>query len=218
MLRPNRLVFALYAIVLATSVALAANPSAPGIKKCQDEAGKWHYGDSAAMECARTSKITDFNPESGVTNKVTNPEATDADLKQRTQEQEEQARIVEQTKKDELLLAAYANETDLIYIRDRKLAQLEVNIKAAEETLKSVHAALANIEAQVADEQKSGEAISPATAKTLEQSRAQNAKHEAAIAAKKQELGAVRARYDAELERYRALKRGLKPGSLSKTP
>lgn len=217
MLRLNRLVFVLYATVLAISVAFAANPSTPGIKKCQDAAGKWHYGDTAAMECARTSKITDFNPESGVTNKVTGPVATDADLKQRTQEQEEQARMQEQAKKDELLLAAYANETDLIYIRDRKLAQLDVNIKAAEETLKSVRAALANIEAQATDEQKSG-AISPATAKTLEQSRAQTAKHEAAITAKKQELETVRTRYDAELERYRALKRGLKPGSLSKTP
>ena len=35
----------------------AAPSGASSIKKCQDATGKWHYGDTAADECAR-SKVT----------------------------------------------------------------------------------------------------------------------------------------------------------------
>jgi len=46
----------LVAVFTATLPAAAAEKSAR-IKKCQDSAGKWHYGDSADEECARSKVI-----------------------------------------------------------------------------------------------------------------------------------------------------------------
>jgi hypothetical protein len=38
------------------------------IKKCKDATGRWHYGDTAAEECAK-SKITEMSDE-GTTKQV----------------------------------------------------------------------------------------------------------------------------------------------------
>jgi len=193
---------AVVAVALVGGTTYAADKG--GISKCQDATGKWHYGDTAAEECAR-SKITVLT-ERGVTKKEIAPPPTEADLKQRADIKEKEERAKEQAKQDELLLSSYAHEADVVYVRDRKLSQLEASIKASEETLKSLRGALARIEAQAADEQKGGK-VSEQTAKGLEQTRAQVAKHEAAIAMKKKEQDAVRARAEIDLARYRELKK-----------
>ena len=51
-------------LALALVCALCALPVySQTIKKCQDEEGKWHYGDNAAEECER-SRVTEID-ESG---------------------------------------------------------------------------------------------------------------------------------------------------------
>ena len=55
------LVLLLLGFVLPLS-ATAAEPKGKLIKKCQDAAGKWHYGDNADVACAK-SKITEISPE-----------------------------------------------------------------------------------------------------------------------------------------------------------
>ena len=105
-----------------------------------------------------------------------------------------------------MLLSTYGVEDDIIYIRDRKIAQIESSIKASEETLKPLRAALSRMEAQAADEGKDAKAADT-TAKNIEQTRGQIARHEGAIAVKRQEQEALRNQYARELERYRELKK-----------
>ena len=178
------------------------------IKKCKDAAGKWHYGDTAADECAK-SKITVMSDE-GTTKKVIAAPPTEQELKEREAQREtieaEQARAAERARKDTLLLSTYGVEDDIIYIRDRKIAQIEATIKASEETLKSLHAALTRMEAQAADESKDAKAAE-ATAKNIQLTRSQIARHEGAVAVKRQEQEALRKQYAEELERYRELKK-----------
>jgi predicted RNase H-like nuclease (RuvC/YqgF family) len=97
-------------------------------------------------------------------------------------------------------------EDDIIYIRDRKIAQIEASIKASEETLKPLRAALTRMEAQAAEESKDPKAAE-ATAKNIETTHNQIARHEGVIVAKRQEQEALRKQYAEELERYRELKR-----------
>lgn len=192
-------------ICLGSAVAYGAPQDKSGkIRKCQDATGKWHYGDTAAEECAR-SKITIMS-EQGITRREIAPPPTDADLQQRAERQAQEDRAKEQAKHDELLLSSYAHEADVLYVRDRKLSQLESSIEASEETLKSLRGALARMEAQAGDEQKSGK-VSEQTKKGVEQTRAQIANHEAAIAMKKKEQDMVRARAETDLLRYRELKK-----------
>ncbi len=190
------------AVLIGTTVADAADKG--GISKCQDATGRWHYGDTAAAECAR-SKVTVLS-EQGVKKKEIAAPLSQADLKQRDELKQKEEQAKEQAKQDELLLSSYAHEADVVYVRDRKLSQLESSIKASEETLKSLRGALARMEAQAADEQKTGK-VSEQTAKGVEQTRSQVAKHEAAIAMKRKEQEVVRTRAEIDLARYRELKK-----------
>lgn len=178
------------------------------IKKCKDATGRWHYGDTAANECAK-SKITVMSDE-GTTKKVIAAPPTEQELKDREARREsieaEQARVEEQKRKDALLLSTYGVEDDIIYIRDRKIAQIEASVKASEETLKPLRAALTRLEAQATDESKDAKAAE-ATAKNIELTRNQIARHEGAVAVKRQEQEALRKQYAEELERYRELKK-----------
>lgn len=198
------------ALVLLLPAFVANAEKAPAIKKCQDATGRWHYGDTAAGECAK-SKITVIT-EQGTTKKVIAAPPTEQELKEREARREteeaEQKKVQEQAKKDALLLSTYGVENDIIYIRDRKIAQIETSIKASEETLKSLRAALMRMEAQAADESKGGKAgADQSTAKNIEQTQAQIARHEAVVATKRQEQEALRKQYADELDRYRELKK-----------
>lgn len=188
--------------------AHAASSGMSSIKKCQDATGKWHYGDTAADECAR-SKVTVIT-EKGTTKSVIAAPPTEQELKEREAQREtieaEQARAAERARKDTLLLSTYGVEDDIIYIRDRKIAQVEASIKASEETLKPLRAALARMETQAAEEGKDPKAAE-VTAKNIEMTRNQIKRHEGAIAAKRQEQEALRKQYTEELERYRELKK-----------
>lgn len=174
------------------------------IKKCKDATGRWHYGDSAAAACAN-SKVTIMNQE-GVKTSVINAPLTEAEKKQHEKEQEQAEKSKEQEKRDQLLLATYSHEADILYIRDRKVAQLESSIKASQDTLKPLRATLARLQAQADTEMKSKQAVSKQTAKSVAQTRSQIAKHEAAIAQRRKEQDAIKTQAAADLKRYRELK------------
>jgi len=200
-------------LILALGLALSiAGPqtaqASQTIKKCQDATGRWHYGDTAAEECAK-SKITVMNDE-GVTKKVIAAPLTEQELKERETHKEADAvaqkQAQEQAKKDALLLSSYGVEDDITYIRDRKIAQLDASIKASEQTLTPLRAALARMEAQAADESKSG-TVDETAVKNIELTKTQIARHEAAIADKRKEQDAIRTEYDQDRARYRELKK-----------
>ncbi len=206
-----------YAFILALGLCLpvmglhaaSGTASGPTIKKCKDATGQWHYGDSAAQECAK-SKITVMSDE-GTTKKVIAAPPTAQELKEREARQEaeaaEQQSAAEQAKKDALLLSTYGGEDDIIYIRDRKIAQIESSVKASEETLKSLRAALARMETQAADEGKGDKAADQFTVKNIEQTRKQIARHEGVVAEKRKEQETLRKQYADEMERYREIKK-----------
>jgi len=194
---------------LLPAIGTHAADKGPTIKKCKDATGQWHYGDSAAQECAK-SKITVMSDE-GTTKKVIAAPPTAEELKEREARQETEAaehqRAAEQAKKDVLLLSTYGGEDDIIYIRDRKIAQIETSIKASEETLKNLRAALARMEAQAADESKGDKTADQSTVKNIEQTRKQIARHESVVAEKRKEQEALRKQYADEMERYRIIKK-----------
>lgn len=200
----------LLALVVALGLAAplaavdAAKTTGPKIKKCKDAQGKWHYGDHAAEECER-SKVIELSGQ-GVKTKVIRPPATEQELQERAraQAEAEQARKLaqDQARRDRQLLATYGHEEDIKYIRDRKLAQIEASITATSLTLKPMRAALARMESEAASGKASKE-----VAEQIAQTKAQIARHEAAVAAKRQEQEVIRGRAEADLKRYRELKR-----------
>ncbi len=195
-------------LLLPLSAGAADDAKGKLIKKCQDAAGKWHYGDSAAEECAK-SKITEIS-EKGTKKKEIAAPPTEQELREREARKDEiekeRKSVEEKKRRDELLLSTYGHEDDIAYSRDRKLAQLESAIKASEDTLHSLRAALARLEAQAAEESRGGKSVPAPTAKSIAQTKNQIVTHEAAIQAKRKEQEAVRQQAAADLARYRELK------------
>jgi len=210
----------LVSLFAATFPVLAADEKkGPRIKKCQDAAGKWHYGDSADEDCAR-SKVIELDSR-GIQRKEIAAPLTEAELKAREQnrERDEQARkqTEEQQRRDQQLLATYAIEDDIILTRDRKISDIEAQIRASQETLKSLRTSLARLQTQAAEEQRTSKQVTPQTAKTISNNEAQIAKHEAHVDKMKKDQETMRAQYQAELERFRELKRKPLPASPAAT-
>lgn len=193
--------------MLAALVAVAASSApakGPAIKKCRDAAGRWHYGDTAAAACANSKVIV--LDEHGMPRREIAPPPTEEELRAREAERTELEQARAQAKHDELLLTTYATEADILYIRDRRLAQLEAMIQASTATVQPLRATLERLQKQALEEQKAEGRVSEHTEKSLAQTRAQIAKHEAAIEDRRAEQESVRTQAQQDLERYRALK------------
>ena len=194
--------------LLMLALGLCTAAEAGSIKKCQDSEGRWHYGDRAAELCDQ-SKIIEMSGSGTKTGEIAAP-PTEGELAERERQRVEAKRQrkleEEQARRDALLLSTYGHENDILYVRDRKLEQTESSISASKETLKSLRATLERLEKQAAQEQRGGHAVPEDTGTNIERSKAQIERHEAAIAAKRQEQENLKVQYEAELKRYRELK------------
>ena len=197
------------ALLTAMPASAADDKKAGGIKKCQDAAGRWHYGDRAAQECAN-SEIEVLNKQ-GITKQTIAAPPTEAELAEREKRKDEiereQRSAEDKAKRDKILLSTYAHEDDIVLVRDRKLAQLEAQIKASEDTIKSLRKALERMEAQKQNEQEKNDTKGLVqTEKGIAQTKTQIERHEASVAQRRQEQAQLRQQYTDELQRYRELK------------
>ncbi|MFV1993045.1 MAG: DUF4124 domain-containing protein [Acidiferrobacterales bacterium] len=170
---------------------------AAGIKKCKDDQGRWHYGDRAAESCSQ-SKVIEMNTSGTKTGEQAAPptEQERAQLAGKKAETERLKKLQEeQDRKDQLLLATYGLEKDIIYIRDRKISQLENSITASKATLTSLEKTLERQKKTGVDE------------KQIKRTEAQLATHRAVIKGKREEQAALKKKYAADLERFRIVKR-----------
>lgn len=199
---------ALIILLVPATSGMAEEPKGKRIKKCQDAAGKWHYGDSADAACAK-SKITEIS-EKGTKKKEIAAPLTEAELKERELRKDEieheRKQAEDRKRRDDQLLATFGHEDDIAYTRDRKLAQIEASIRASEDTLKSLRGVLVRLEAQAGDESRGGKPMQENTAKNIAQTKRQIASHEATVATKRKEQDVVRRQAAADLARYRELK------------
>ena len=188
--------------------SFAASAQAGTIKKCKDESGQWHYGDDAAAACAN-SKVIEMNNR-GITKKVIDapPSASDLDefRKKQAEAQKAKAAEAEQRKHDKTLLDTYAVEDDIIYARDRQVAQLNNSIQSGEETLKSLTAVRDRMRAAATEEKEAKGSVSKNTVANLERAEKQVEQHTENLDKKRKEVAEIRQRFDADLQRYRELK------------
>ena len=196
--------------VMVSAAGPSTTDKAPvRIKKCQDAQGKWHYGDDAADACAR-SKVIELD-QRGIKRKETAAPLTEAQLKERESKraaEEEQKRLeTEQQQRDQQLLTTYTHEDDIKHMSTRKVGEIETQIKFAEEAIKSLRGSLARLQSQAAQEQRTGQKVSPQTAKAIANNEAQIARHETNIQKMRKEQETLRVKYQADLERFREVKR-----------
>lgn len=201
-------------LLMAAFAAHAAGPASttdktpPRIKKCQDAKGNWHYGDKADELCSG-SKIMELDKQ-GVQRKVIAVPKTGAELKAMEDAKlaEEQAKKAaeEQAKRDSQLLAAYTHEEDITSTRDRRISEVDAQIKATEDTVKSLRVSLGRLHAQAAEEQRAGRGVPAVTTKAIANNEAQIVKHERNVEKWRKDQETMRTQYQADIVRFREAK------------
>ena len=198
----------LVGMTLNSPAAQQSSPTDKGkIKKCQDAAGNWHYGDTADEAC-RQSKIIEMNKRGIETKEVAAPLT---DEQRKTQEIEEVEKekaaqlAAERARRDKILVSIYANEGDITAMRDRKLAEIDAQIRGSQATLAAQQGALARLQAK-AKAESNGKPVPEQTQTGIGKAEAVIAKQAAFIQSKLQEQAAVKQQFQADLERYRQLK------------
>ncbi len=215
----RHLITAIAAILPLTLSPGAMAADATRIKKCQDAAGKWHYGDTADAECAH-SKVIDLDKR-GVQRKETPPPLTEAELKAREEnravDEQRKKQEAESKRRDQQLLATYSFEADIVQSRDRTLLDLEKQIHATEETLESLESARKRLDQQAENDKRGGKNISPQTQQAFDRNAAQTRAHQDSLETLKKKRESMSAQYESDLKRFRELK-NKQPAPASATP
>ena len=207
--------------MLLVGLALASQAADAGrLFRFRDERGVMHIGTGLPPGQAqlgyeildgRTLRVLD----------VVKPAASPAQLAQEAEEQraaalaakEAQARRAAQVNAqnhDRMLLETYANESELLRLRNTKLGSLDVILRTTENTIDHLRHNLAQMRATMAEHRQAGREP-PDTLLAAEKRTAANlADQEQAAQRTRAEQVAVRAQFDADLDRYRRLTGSLK--------
>lgn len=128
-------------------------------------------------------------------------------------EQARQKELVDQKNRDRMLLQSYADELELTRLRDSKLQSLNLILQTTENTIGHLRQNLAQMDQTLGEHAAAGRQL-PAD---LAQARARTAgdlvSQEQAAVRTRDEQNAMRARFDADLDRYRRLTGTLKTAS-----
>lgn len=143
-LQPVRLVLFLLPAFLVFPVA--GYP----ISKCQDENGKWHYGDNAASVCGN-ARITIMDDRGRKVDEVAPPmtveefNALEAEERRKAAEDKLEAKRQQERRR---ILAIYPREESIIRARDERLKGMDNNIRVQEELMDDMRLALKALEAK----------------------------------------------------------------------
>ena len=182
--------------VLAFAIAIVPFAVAAQSYRCAGKDGKKYYGQSIPPQCVR-QPIEQLNAQGTVVKRIDAQVSADERAKKDSEEAERKKREAlskEQSRRDQALLATYANEKDIESARSRVL---EDNQRA----IKELEARIAALKLRRAAPKEDVNSID-----------IDLRMQESLLASKKKEVVAVNAKYDDEKKRYVELtKRGKSP-------
>jgi len=147
---PNLKIQPVYVISVLALILLTNSGAVHAIAKCQDENGKWHYGDSAAAACG-TKIITIINDSGRKIDEIGEPmtieeiNAIEAEEKRKKLEEKQQARRAMEKNR---ILAIYPSEDSLIRARDDRLKGMDKNLGLQEKLLQTMRLDLKALKAR----------------------------------------------------------------------
>jgi len=205
------------AIVIFSSL-YGATAQAGSTFCCADDKSKQVCSDVLPPACYGKA-YREIN-ERGITTKRVDAPLTAEQLAQKEEEakkaKEEAQKKLEQDRKNRALLATYAAEQDIDYMRNRAVTELQTAIKGSQAKLEEVtkKQQKLNEEAEFYKKKPLPFQLKNAMRENEEERRT----HQTAIDTKQNDIIAVRAKYDDELLRYRELKGGKKAPTAAAEP
>ncbi len=131
--------------------------------------------------------------------------AAAADATRRKMEQARRNAADQQHNRDRMLLETYASEAELIRLRDTKLDNLDLILRATENIIGHLRTNLAQMDATAAEHRAAGREPPAALIQARTQTATDLAGQEQAAERTRAEQAAVRATFGADLDRYRRL-------------
>ena len=197
--------FLLAGVVICTAVSLNAEAK---LYKWVDDSGTTHYGETLPPEYANrdakqlsNGRITDRN-ENFDTEKLKIPKVeTDADKA-----------ALAASRHDEALLNSYSSDKEIDLARDRNLMQVEARVNSYSTVLKSAQSSLDDLHRESDSRTKAGHKVPQSLTEDIAAAEARVADLQKNLDASQKEMISVKARYDADKQRYRELK-NISPGS-----
>lgn len=183
-------------VAACAGLGAAFSVSAASIKKCQDEAGKWHYGDQAAEVCAR-ARVTEINSRGLKVNELLSVEELAAIRKEREANKNAEILVKEQRTLDRQMLALYDSEQAIVYSRDQRLSSIDNYIAIHQELLDRLVFNLKRME------NDAGASPTKQEKRQIASQKAQIADYEAAIANRAMDREAETIRFEGLLASYR---------------
>lgn len=194
--------------LLLSSVATFPAPAAAQGRTtycCTDDGGKQTCSDVLPKQCYGRA-YREINAQGVTTRRIDAPLTAE----QRAQKEadakkakEEEARRLEQDRRNRALLATYASEQDIDYVRDRTVADIEKAIDG----LRVKQDELAKRKQQLDTEAEfyKKKPMPPQLQSQMRDNEIEMKAQQAVIDGRQKEIGVVRARYEEEKTRYREL-------------
>lgn len=193
----------------AALCALVSLNAEAKLYKWVDENGTTHYGETIPPEYANREAM---KLEKG---RLEKREDSSKDDKRKAVSNEdpavEKARI-EAERRDNALLNTYSNEKEIDLARDRNLLQVEARVNSYTTMLKSAQTTLDGLRQENDALTKQGKKIPASLTEDIVEGEALVAKRQKELDTSNKEVATVKARYEADKQRYRELK-GMSPGA-----
>ncbi len=199
--------FRLSAISLATLLLAATVANAERTFKWVDAQGNTHYGDRVPMQAAAQQR-REINDQGRTLKAYAEPGTQEAIAEQKRMAglaHEKQKQSEEQAQKDNLLLASYASEGDLLLARDNELDAIEEFIRMTNIRIDSLQKRLDDLAAEAADYERRGKPVPGFVQQQTTTIRAQIEQNQAIILNKQAEMEMINKSYTTDIERYQAL-------------
>lgn len=188
--------------------SVLAAPSHAGIKCWTDKHGDRACGDSVPPEYSQEGH--EVLNQQGIVIKeqaaAKTPQQLAAERKKKEQEAAAERKREAQAKRDRVLLDTFSSEDDLKLARDGKLAAIESQIKLTEGQLDKLQHNLDDSIKAAAQMERQGKEPSKQIKENIANVRKQIAENQQFIASKRLERKHVRARFAADIKRFRELK------------
>jgi hypothetical protein len=197
--------------IVATFVvlgALCANAEAKMFKWVDDN-GTTHYGETIPPEYSNKD-ATELNKNGEVEKRIERPtpEGRRAKEKEEAKKEVEQQTALEIKRRDNALLSTFSNEKEIDLARERGSQQVEARIGSVKLMLKTAQESLAEHNKEQKDLLSQNKKIPASLTDDIGESASRVEKLQKELEQNVQELEKVKARFDADKQRYHELKSG----------
>lgn len=194
-------------LVVSAMVCVFPLAGLAGTYKWVDDKGITHYGDTIPPEFK--NKANSELSRRGITIKKTDQALTPEEIRAREEAashaKQDEARAQEQRRRDQALLQSFTTERDIELKRDRDLQQIELGIANNQSVLKSTEKRLAENRARAEGLATAGKPVPDGLKQDIESDEKGKQRLEGMIEQKRQELGAVREKYEDYQRRFAQL-------------